>query len=120
MLKKIKDFFAPSPAKSTGKQRARIANYARHGASYSKKSLLGWMTSGRGPDEDICDNLPTLRNRSRDLYMGAPLATGALKTVRTNVVGSGLMLNPQPDIDFLGLTEEQGEEFRASVVRHLM
>lgn len=117
MLKKIKDFFAPSPAKSTGKQRARIANYARHGASYSKKSLLGWMTSGRGPDEDICDNLPTLRNRSRDLYMGAPLATGALKTVRTNVVGSGLMLNPQPDIDFLGLTEEQGEEFRASVVR---
>jgi len=29
-----------------------------------------------------------------DLYMGVPIATGAIKTMRTNVVGRGLMLKP--------------------------
>lgn len=91
--------------------------YGRHGASYAKKSLLGWITSGRSADEDIVDNIETLRNRSRDLYMGAPLATGALKTMRTNIVGSGLALNPQIDAEFLGLTEEQARAWEKSVTR---
>lgn len=39
-----------------------------------------------------------LRQRSRDLYMGSPLATGALKTFRTNVVGFGLRLKAQVDV----------------------
>lgn len=83
------------------------SGYGRHGASYAKKSLIGWITSGMSADEDIVQNVETLRARSRDLYMGGPLATGALKTVRTNVVGSGLMLNSSIDADFLGLSEEQ-------------
>ena len=102
----------PAPAPSR-----KIKNYGRHGASYSKKALLGWMTEGGDADSDICDNLDTLRSRSRSLFMGSPIATSALKTTRTNVIGSGLMLNPQPDAAFLGLTEEQAEEYRASVVR---
>jgi lambda family phage portal protein len=91
--------------------------YGRHGASYAKKSLLGWITSGRSADEDIVDNIETLRNRSRDLYMGAPLATGALKTLRTNIVGSGLALNPQIDAEFLGLTEEQARAWEKVTAR---
>lgn len=91
--------------------------YGRHGASYAKKSLLGWITSGRSADEDIVDNIETLRNRSRDLYMGAPLATGALKTMRTNIVGSGLALNPQIDAEFLGLTEEQARAWEKVTAR---
>ena len=69
------------------------SGYSRHGGSYAKKSLIGWLSGGSDADADIVDNLETLRNRSRDLYMGSPLATGALKTVRTNVVGSGPALN---------------------------
>lgn len=91
--------------------------YGRHGASYAKKSLLGWITSGRSADEDIVDNIETLRNRSRDLYMGAPLATGALKTLRTNIVGSGLALNPQIDAEFLGLTDEQARAWEKVTAR---
>ena len=72
------------------------SGYSRHGGSYAKKSLIGWLSGGSDADADIVDQLSTLRNRSRDLYMGSPLATGALKTVRTNVVGSGLALNAQP------------------------
>ena len=53
--------------------------------------------------EDIEDNLDVLRQRSRDLYMGVPLATGAIKTMRTNIVGRGLKLKPTIDREVLGI-----------------
>lgn len=91
--------------------------YGRYGASYAKKSLLGWLTSGTSADEDIVDNVETLRSRSRDLFMGSPLATGAIKTVRTNVIGSGLMLNAQIDAKYLGLTEDEAREWEENAER---
>lgn len=112
-----------SPEKALKRAHARrklqILNsgYGQHGASYSKKSLMGWITSGKSADEDICDNLPTLRNRSRDLFMGTPIATSALKTIRTGVVTSGLMLLPTPDFEFLGMTEDEAEQLRANILR---
>ena len=93
------------------------SGYANHGASFKKNSLLSWLTSGRDADADIVDNLETLRSRSRDLFMGSPLATGALKTVRTNVVGSGLALNAQIDAKFLGLTEDEAQEWEDNTER---
>ncbi|MAY72069.1 MAG: phage portal protein [Halomonas sp.] len=93
------------------------SGYSHHGASKSKKSLLGWISKGLSPDEDIVENLSTLRERSRDLYMGTPIATGALKTIRTNVVGAGLKLNPRIDYEFLGMTLEQAEEWEKQVER---
>ena len=68
------------------------SGYGNYGASHTKKSLAGWLYGGGSAKEDIQDNLSTLRQRCRDLYMGVPLATGALKTCRTNVIGSGLRL----------------------------
>lgn len=93
------------------------AGYGQHGASYSKKSLLGWLTAGKSADEDIADNLDDLRSRSRDLYMGTPIATSALKTIRTGVVTSGLMLLPTPDFEYLGMTEDEAEKLRADILR---
>lgn len=93
------------------------SGYGKHGASYAKKSLIGWLTSGKNADDDIVMNIETLRARSRDLYMGGPLATGALKTLRTNVVGSGLALNSQIDAEFLGLTEEEAEAWEKKTER---
>lgn len=93
------------------------SGYGKHGASFAKKSLLGWLTRGNDADGDIVDSIETLRDRSRDLYMGAPIATGAIKTVRTNVVGSGLALAANPDADFLGLTEDQALVWKRNVER---
>lgn len=93
------------------------SGYGNYGASYARKSLLGWLTSGKSADEDIVDNLDTLRSRSRDLFMGAPIATAAVKAIRTNVVGSGLMLNAKIDADFLGLTPEQAREWERAAER---
>ena len=91
--------------------------YGKHGASKRKNVFRGWFTSGKDADADIVENIGDLRERSRDLFMGAPLATGALKTVRTNVVGSGLMLAAKPDAKFLGLTEDQAHEWKEHVER---
>lgn len=93
------------------------SGYGKYGASHARKSLIGWLTKGLSADEDIVDNIETLRNRSRDLYMGSPLATGAIKTVRTNVIGSGLALNSQVDYQFLGLTEDEAREWEANTER---
>lgn len=79
--------------------------------------MLGWLTSSKSVLEDIEYNIPKLRERSRDLYMGAPLATGALKTMRTNIVGPGLRLNAQIDAGYLGLTREEADQWETHVER---
>ena len=49
------------------------------------------------------------------LYMAAPIATAALKRMRTNIVGAGLRLKPTIDRETLGLTQEQAEEWQRKV-----
>jgi lambda family phage portal protein len=83
------------------------SGYSRHGASRTKKSLIGWLSRSGSPDEDITDNIEVLRSRSRDLFMGNPLAAGATKTIRMNVVGPGLTLNSQVESDVLGMSHEE-------------
>lgn len=101
------------------RQRLKIldSGYGNYGASHVKKSLLGWMYGGGSAYEDIEVNLPTLRQRCRDLYMGVPLATGALKTMRTNVVGSGLTLKSQIDYEFLNISKEQARKLEQQIER---
>lgn len=79
--------------------------------------MIGWRSAGGSTKEDIDDNLPTLRERSRDLYMNTPIATGALKTIRTNVVGAGLRLNSQIDYEVLGMTQEEANAWETQVER---
>lgn len=112
-----------SPERAVRRQLARkqleIMNsgYSNSGASRSKKSMIGWISKGGSTKEDIDDNLNTLRERSRDLYMGTPLATGGLKTIRTNVVGAGLRLNAQIDYEFLGMSEEEADQWETKAER---
>ncbi len=93
------------------------SGYGNYGANRTKKSLIGWMYHGGSAKEDIEDNIDTLRQRSRDAYMGVPIATASLKTLRTNVVAGGLIPAPQIDADFLKLTDEQVQELQAQIVR---
>lgn len=114
---------AVSPEKALkragARQRLRIMNsgYSNYGASHTKKTLMGWLYGGGSAREDIQDNLSTLRQRCRDLYMGVPLATGALKTCRTNVVGSGLKLKSQIDYEALEMTEEDARALESKIER---
>jgi hypothetical protein len=91
--------------------------YGNYGASRISRAMRSWHVGGGSAKEDIEDNLDILRKRSRDAYMGIPLATGAIKTLRTNVVGSGLVPTPQVDADYLHLNEEQADRLQAQISR---
>lgn len=97
--------------------RPLASGYGQHGASHAKKSLLGWMFAGGSPDEDIVEHVDTLRERSRDLYMGTPLATGAVKVLVKNTVGAGLQLSPQVDAKALGLSDDEADAWEQLVCR---
>jgi len=87
------------------------------GASRSKRQFGSWQTSIGDADADINFDLPTLRERSRDLIRNNPLATGALHTKVGNVVGTGLSLKASVDADYLGMTPEQANEWNRNTER---
>lgn len=93
------------------------SGYDESGASRQKNSMKGWLANSRTPQEDIDKNLPTLRQRSRSLYMSAPLAVSAIKTNRTNIVGQGLQLKSMIDADFLGMSQEAAREWQRAAER---
>jgi lambda family phage portal protein len=93
------------------------SGYSESGASRIKKSMRGWTAQSRTPQEDIDFNLYVLRQRSRDLYMGSPLARSAIQTNRTNVVGSGLKLKSRINFKYLGITQDQADEWEMDTER---
>lgn len=105
----------PKPKRTktvVGSPPARQASgYSDAGASGTRRALRGFNAWSGSPARDIDDNNYTLRQRSRMLYMGAPIATGAVRTVRTNVVGIGVVPRPRVDAEALGMTSEQADEW---------
>ncbi|TYA10919.1 phage portal protein [Paenibacillus faecis] len=91
--------------------------YGKHGASTTKSSMMFWQTPVGDADTDIHQNVPKLRERARDLHMGSDIVAAAHKGLRTNIVGTGLRLNPAFDASYLGLTKEQAEKLRSSIQR---
>ncbi len=93
------------------------SGYDESGAARNKNSMRGWLASSKTPQEDIDKNIPVLRQRSRSLFMSAPLAVSAIKTNRTNIVGEGLRLKSAIDGDFLGMTPEEAAQWQRSAER---
>ena len=112
---------APQTAlkRTAARQKLQILNsgYSNYGASVVKKSLAGWIHTGGSSREDIEDNVSILRQRTRDLYMGVPIANGAVKTMRTNIVGRGLRLKPNIDAELLGISPEERRTLEKQIER---
>lgn len=93
------------------------SGYDESGAARNKNSMRGWLASSKTPQEDIDKNIPVLRQRSRSLFMSAPLAVSAIKTNRTNIVGEGLKLKSTIDADFLGMGLDEAAQWQRSAER---
>lgn len=118
IIDRVVKFF--DPVKAAQRYRARFAMaYAGgySGASRRRRALTSWVTTSGDADSDLLPDLPTLRERSRDMVRNAPLAVGAVNTVVTNTVGSGLKLQARLDRNILGMTEEQADAWEDSVER---
>ena len=97
--------------------RPRNKGYGEAGASLRKKAVKAFNAPSGSPREDIDFHNSTLRQRARILYMSAPMATSAIKTNRTNVVGVGLRLKSRVDREVLGLSPEQAEAWQKTAER---
>lgn len=121
IIDKVYETVAPVHAvkRMAARKTLKVLNtgYSDGGASYSKNSLKGFTARSSNPLYDIDANLNTLVSRSRSLYMTAPIATSAIKTLRTNVIGSGLKLKARIDYEVLGITEEESEKIEAQIER---
>jgi lambda family phage portal protein len=117
-LDKIVRFAAPVKALDRFKARMTLAlagSYA--GGSRQKRSLAHYLPSDGDADSDVLTDLPLLRQRSRDLLRNNPLALGAMNTVCTNVVGTGLKLQARIDRDFLQLSDEEADALESNIER---
>jgi lambda family phage portal protein len=83
----------------------------------SKRSMRDWFPRGGSADIDTLPALKDSRAGSRDLYMNTPIATAIIRRKNTNIIGSGLNLQSRMDREYLGLTEEQADEWERNVER---
>lgn len=83
--------------------------YSEAGASYTRRALKSFLPRSGSPREDIDLNNLTLRQRGRLLYMSLPVATSAINTNRTKVVGLGLTLKSAIDREILGLGVDEAK-----------
>lgn len=111
---------AVAPQLAVRRMQARVAlalagGYT--GARLDRAQLSGWRVQPGGPEADIVGDLPALRARSRDLARNNAIATGAIGTQVSHVVGTGLSLQPAPDAAYLGLTEVDAEAWQTATQR---
>lgn len=89
-----------------------MSGYREAGASEVRRALRGFIARSISPQMDIDDNNKTLRQRGRILYMSSPIATGAVNTNRTKVIGPGLILNSAIHRELLGMTSEAAKAWQ--------
>lgn len=90
-----------------GQNGAKASGYT--GARIDKRSMKKWAPGVGSPNTDILPDLATLRARSRDLIRNSPFAGGAQETTVTNVIGTGLRLQPKINREILDLSEEEAD-----------
>jgi len=94
------------------KRSPQAKGYSDAGASIARRALKSFLAQSGSPNEDIDWNNATLRQRGRMLYMASPVATSAIKSVRTKAVGIGLVLKSAIDRDVLGVSQEYANNWQ--------
>ena len=96
-------------------ERYKNSGYSNGGASRTATWAEKYHSRSLSAKSDIEENRKTLRERTRDLAMNAPLATAAVSSTRTNCVGPGLVPKPKINYGLLGITKEAAEELQTKI-----
>lgn len=95
----------------------RSLGFSRHHAASVKRGRANWSPGSGSADDDILDEVGSLRDRSRDLNRNDGFASGITLTMETNVVGTGLKPQSRLDAEAVGFTEARAKAFRKSAER---
>ena len=90
------------------------------GARKDRRQTKAWNVADGSADNVTLPDLPELRARSRDLLRNAPLACGAVNTVVTNVISTGLRVQSRIDREVLKpylKSDEEADKFERQAER---
>ncbi|WP_306600751.1 phage portal protein [Geothrix sp. 21YS21S-2] len=111
-------FFSPRLKRERIQNRATVAMIGSwNGGSRSRRATAEWNTPTGSADADLLYDLETMRDRSRDLGRNVPLACGAINTVVTNVIGTGIQARPRINAELLGMTPEEADAWQKNTRR---
>ena len=102
-------------SKQTEKLNKNISMYRNHGASQVKTVFKDLKDEIHSPDIDIGKAKKILMSRAREMYKGNSLGLGAIRKIRTNVVGPGLKLKSVIDDEILGISPEEKEKLEKKI-----
>lgn len=112
---RVVTYFRPSVGMERFRSRAMMAlsDGGYKGASKTRKQTSQWRTNGNDADAVVQKDRPTLVDRSRDAVRNLPLATGAINTVCTNVIGTGLRMKSQIDRKMLNMSDDEADAWES-------
>lgn len=87
---------APLPALLDSRGHPLRARALYDGARHTRRTA-GWHANSTGPNAEIIRDLPTLRNRHRDLARNNPWVRRAIQAIVTNTVGPGIRAQWEAD-----------------------
>ena len=110
-----------SPQTALKRHAARTAMALTGGGGYSggqySDRMAYWQPGSGDADTNIVMDLRELRARSSDLIRNSPIAGGAIETQVSHVVGTGLSMKPNIDLELLGLDEDAKAKWEANTKR---
>lgn len=119
LVDRVVNWLNPEAGRNRYLARARMAISGGYtSARRDRNATKTWMTSDSDADTAILPDLPALRERSQDLIRNSALATGAIKTNITKVIGTGLKVKSQIDRDVLStLTPDAADAWERGAER---
>lgn len=122
LLDRMVGFISPTAGLQRLRARAGLQLISSRGGGYdagrSDKPGLKRYHPGTGSGiTDIHNGLQTIRDRSRDQARNNPMGAGAISTVVTSTVGTGLRVQPNIDRELLGLTDEEADAWESQAER---
>lgn len=102
----------------TGQKRLMARNQLALAGGYTggkvdRTALARYLPHAGSATTDIVPDLQNLRSRSRDQTRNAPVATGALNTTVSHVIGTGLSYTPNINAKRLGLSDAQKDAWQS-------
>jgi lambda family phage portal protein len=87
------------------------------GGKRNRRGLANFIPEGGSADADLLPEADDLRARSRHIARNVPVATGAIATNKTHVIGDGLTVKAACDYSALGISETDAQEWNAKADR---
>lgn len=113
-IDRLISIFSPKKAfQRSAYRRAQGIMASGYRGSSTNRLKSSWVPGGGSPDSDILNDLPKLRERSRDLNRNDAHAAGITSTMVTNTVGSGISLQSKISAKDLGIPEEKASELQS-------